>query len=176
MLKGAYHKNWAELPEPYPKPMVAQENHFYARLLTEDYAGAVSELTAINQYMNHHITSKSEHEIAELFQRIAITEMRHFEMLGTTIKLLGIVPVIGCLGNNDTEYWSSKFVYYGSGIADKLSANISHEAEAIRNYRKHQKCIDDPYIKKLLERIIMDEEHHLCLFQEAKDLYCSQFY
>ena len=72
------------------KYRVEQENRYYAKLLLEDYAGAAGELTAVTQYIYHSITSKGEAVgIAELLRKVAITEMRHFEMLGTTIQLLG---------------------------------------------------------------------------------------
>lgn len=169
-------KNWTMSSEPYPKPMVEQCNSYYAQLLFEDYAGPVSELTAISQYINHCITSRSDYDVVELIRKIAITEMRHFELLGITIQLLGSSPVIGCVNNNTMDYWSSKFVYYGNDIIDRLSANATHEANAIRNYRIHQKKIDDPYIKKLLERIISDEELHLRLLMDAKDMLCTKYY
>lgn len=39
------------LPFPYPPARVQEQNPFYAKLLTVDYCGAVSELTAITQYI-----------------------------------------------------------------------------------------------------------------------------
>lgn len=163
--------------EPYPKPMVVQRNCYYARLLLEDYAGPVGELTAINQYINHSITLRDDYGVAKLCRQVAITEMRHMELLGITIQLLGVFPEVGCKKNNDViDCWSSKFIYYGNNITDRLSANIAHEAEAIRNYRIHQKMVDDPYIKHLLDRIILDEEIHLQLFKDVKDSLCTKYY
>ena len=39
------------LPLPYPPVRVREENQFYANLLTLDYCGSVSELTAAIQYI-----------------------------------------------------------------------------------------------------------------------------
>lgn len=40
------------LPFPYPPIKVREENQFYANLLTLDYCGSVSELTAAVQYIH----------------------------------------------------------------------------------------------------------------------------
>ena len=138
------------LPVPYPEPQVVAPNAYYANLLLEDYAGVTSELTAINQYLYHHFTVNEEYEdLNELWKCISIVEMKHEAMLAETILLLGVAP----------EYRT-------------LTADIAGEKEAIQNYRKHQDLIADPYIRQLLERIIMDEEHHLKLFKQAISRHC----
>ncbi|WP_378954769.1 manganese catalase family protein [Pelosinus sp. sgz500959] len=158
------------LPDPYPIPKVVKQNYYYASLLAEDYAGMKGELTAITQYIYQYITLQNNYpDIATLAKQIAITEMYHLELLGKTIQLLGEEPIIGCAGYNTMRFWNSQFIYYGEGVYDKLYADINHEKEAIQNYKEHQQCIDDPYIKNLLERIIYDEEYHLHLFSEFQD-------
>lgn len=82
-------KSWCALPDHYPEPNVTQPNFFYATLLLEDYAGNVSELTAINQYMHHHFMFDDQYEdLAELEECIAIIEMHHLELLAESILLL----------------------------------------------------------------------------------------
>lgn len=167
------HTNrWCALPEPYPEPRVVRPNRYYAMLLLEDYAGAVSEMTAINQYFYHYLTFEGYNDIAELEECISIVEMGHLELLGETIRLLGVAPEYRTLTNNRTNYWNASYVYYGDNICDRLAADIAAEKAAIQNYRYHQYLIDDPHIKQLLERIIRDEEHHLQLFSEAAAKYC----
>ena len=81
------------LPEPYPEPRVAAPNAYYANLLLEDYAGVVSEMTAINQYLYHHFTfGEGFDELTELVECIAIIEMKHLELLAESILLLGVAP------------------------------------------------------------------------------------
>lgn len=171
---GAEHVNrWCALPVPYPEPRVVRPNQYYAMLLLEDYAGAVSELTAINQYFYHYLTFYEKYgDVAELEECVSIIEMLHLELLGKTIRLLGVEPEYRTLTNNRPVYWSASFVYYGQGICDRLAADIAAEKMAIRNYRLHQQMIDDPHVKELLERIIMDEQHHLQLFTGCMQKYC----
>lgn len=163
---------WCALPDPYPEPRVVRQNHYYAMLLLEDYVGAVSEMSAINQYFYHHITFGSYPDLARLEECISIIEMHHLALLGDTILLLGVAPQYRTLTNNRTQYWDASYVYYGSNICDRLASDIAAEKAAIQQYRYHQYLIDDPNIKELLERIIKDEEYHLKLFNEAAAKYC----
>lgn len=161
------HRRSCTLPQPYPKPEIQDRNPYYATLLLEDYAGLVSETTAVHQYLYHHFTLHRFPELAEVLECIAIVEMRHMELLAETISLLGISPEFRTLTTNIPTYWSASFVYYGIDVHDKLSADIASEQQAIHYYRYHQQLIADPHIRELLDRIILDEEFHLQLFQEA---------
>ena len=163
---------WCALPDPYPEPRVVRPNHYYAMLLLEDYVGTVSEMTAINQYFYHHLTFEKYEDLADLEECISIIEMHHLELLGETIRMLGVSPEFRTLTNNHTTFWNASYVYYGKNVCDRLASDIAAEKTAIQQYRQHQQLIDDPYIKELLERIIKDEEYHLKLFRDAADKYC----
>lgn len=168
--EGLHSKQLYSLAEPYPIPKVICENHYYASILLEDYAGIFGELTAINQYIYHYITLQDSYpEISILTRQVAITEMHHLELLGKIIQLLGELPVMHFADYDVMKFWNAKFVYYNGDVYDKLSANIKHEATAIHNYRSHQQQIDDPFIRKVLERIILDEKYHLQLFLKIRD-------
>lgn len=171
-MANAHTNRWCALPAPYPEPKVVRPNHYYAMLLLEDYAGVGGEMTAINQYFYHHLTFEQYEDLAELEECISIIEMHHLELLGETIKLLGVAPEYRTLTHNKPKYWDASYVYYGTNVCDRLAADIAAEKGAIVQYRQHQQLIEDPNIKALLERIIMDEEHHLKLFNEAVARYC----
>lgn len=158
------------LPVPYPEPRVVAPNAFYAQLLLEDYAGMASEQTAIHQYLYHHYYF--DDELREMVECIAIVEMKHMELLAETILLLGEAPEYRTLSNNYPSYWNASYVYYGTEVCDRLAADIALKQEAICIYRQHQGIISDPHIKEVLERIIMDEEHHLKLFKQAISRHC----
>jgi len=153
---------------------VAALNRQHAELLLEDYAGVVSELTAINQYLHHSFTLKGiNEEAADLEECISLVEMHHLELLAETIKLLGVDPRYRTFRNNQEIYWNAANVYYGYSLCDKLAADIASEWAAIAAYRDHQQRIGDPYVKELLERIIQDEYHHIRLFNEVMQKYCK---
>ena len=169
-------KRWCALPEPYPEPKVQGTNIYYASLLLEDYAGTISEMTAINQYIYHHLTfeKKEFEDLAELEECIAIIEMYHLELLGRTIALLGVSPEYLVIDKGKSVYWNASYVYYGKDICDRLDSDIKAEQQAIRQYREHQVLIRDPHIQELLERIIKDEEYHIKLFCQAFERYCPK--
>lgn len=160
-------------PAPYPPVRVQGPNPLYAELLLEDYAGVVSELTAINQYLHHYfVLEEVNEEVAELEECISLVEMHHLDLLAETIRLLGVDPRYRVYQNNQEIYWNASYVYYGLSLCDRLAADIAAEWAAIAAYRDHQKKIGDTYIKELLERIILDEYHHIRLFNEALTKYC----
>ncbi len=168
---------WCALPEPYPEPNVVRPNLFYAQLLLEDYAGSISEMTAINQYFHHYLALEGEYgEVAEIEECIAIIEMLHLELLGETILLLGVDPKYRTITDNKQTFWDASNVFYGTGLYDRLAADIAAEKQAIKKYRMHQQLIDDKYIRNLLERIIKDEQHHLKLFMQAASRFCPDLF
>jgi len=161
-------------PAPYPPVRVTAPNRAYAEILLEDYTGVVSEITAINQYLYHHFVLEGiNDEVADLLECVSLVEMHHMELLAETIKLLGVDPRYRVFQDSREIYWSATYVYYGLGLCDRLASDIAGEWAAIAAYRDHQSRIADPYIKALLERIIMDEYHHIQLFNEVLMKYCK---
>lgn len=159
---------------PYPEIRVVGQNPYYAQLLLDDYAGKVSEATAIMQYVHHHLqmeTLAAWQETAKLEEGISIIEMKHLEMLGQTILLLG--------GNSrycdgQQRPWTPTYIdYFDFDPCAQLRADICAEEEAIRQYLVHIQLIQDPYIQALLTRIIKDEEHHIQLLAKQLSLLCQ---
>ncbi|GEM_PF-171537 len=177
--KGRYEKRQVhgrriripEVSEPYPPIRIECPNPEYARLLFDDYAGMVSEMTAINQYLFHHYDMPEEFaEVAELLEAVSIVEMRHLEMLAELIKLLGQPPMYM---DGQGRFWDASFVAYIPGNpCEQLQADIEAEQAAIQTYRQHIAMIDDRYIKAVLARIVKDEQLHLRLFTRAYQRYC----
>lgn len=155
--------------KPYPEVKVERPNTHYAKILLQDYAGTVSEQTAINLYMYQHFLQADKwKKFADLIEEIAIVEMHHLELLGETILKLGLNPVYATFDSKTDNkiYWSSKNVNYTDKIKEMLEEDIKAETLAINQYHLHMKMIDDKYIKALLLRIIEDEVEHLEIFKE----------
>lgn len=161
-------------PVPYPEVKVTAPNTFYGKLLLKDYAGQVSELSAITQYVYHHVVLEPEFkEVADLLECISLVEMYHLEILAETILQLGVDPRYGIIERNGLEqYWNASFVYYGTSLCDRLTADIAGEWAAVANYRKHWHLINDPYIRDILDRIILDELYHIEILNQMADKYC----
>ena len=90
--------------------------------------------------------------------------MKHLDILGRLIELLGIKPIFGVLGDNSLTPWTAKYIDYSVKVKDILIQNIKHERLAIETYKKHIEIIDDEDIKAILERIIEDEIVHIKIF------------
>ncbi|MDD4187228.1 MAG: manganese catalase family protein [Bacilli bacterium] len=149
---------------PYPEIKVSRPNLDYANLLMADYAGFISELSAINQYYYHYIVLNDvDAEIANMLKNISYVEIRHFDTLAKVILLLGGDPILFA----DANYWNGDYIYYGDNILSRLEVDLQVELDAIENYQKKIELIDDPYVKNILRRIILDEEVHVRLFKKA---------
>jgi bacterioferritin len=157
---------------PYPKIKVEEINVNYGDILLEDFAGSVSELTAINLYVFQHIVSEDIFkDYSELIRGIAIVEMKHLDLLGGTIKLLGVKPVYINSFVPNGQLWNASYVDFSDNILDMIAKDIESEEQAIVQYESHINLIHDRYVRRLLERIVMDEELHIRLFNRLYKKY-----
>ena len=157
---------------PYPKIQVERPNIEYAKILSNIYAGEVSEESCIGLYIFEHISLFNTYlEYAEALKKIAIVEMHHLEILGELIDLLGMKPAFMSYDNLKKECipWNACYINYNTNIKDIIDLDIQAEENAIACYQDLLTIIKDKYITQILERIIMDEELHLSIFREFKD-------
>jgi len=127
------------------------KNEEIIALLNQDLEG---EHGAIIQYLTHAY-AMGEGEIACEIEAIAREEMRHLDWLAETIVELGGTPSLE-RGNMRLE---------GKSVADWMKNGVLLEEDAMGPYREHIKLIDNPKIKRLLRRILSDEESHRGDFQ-----------
>lgn len=154
-----------EVNMPYPPIEVEARNLNYANLLMNDYAGRNSELMAITQYSYQYIiTDERYKELSRSLECIAIVEMRHLQMLGKLILLLGGEPVYRSGGNN-AEYWSGRYPSQNRCVIELLKENIAAETKTIQTYKLRISQIGDRKIQRILSRIIQDEEKHVSIFK-----------
>jgi len=123
--------------------------------LNDDLEG---EHAAIIQYLTHAY-AMGEGEMACEIEAIAREEMRHLDWLAETIVGLGGVP---SLKRGDMRMG-------GESVADWMRNDVQQEDDAIAMYEEHIKAIDDPKIKRLLERILSDEKSHRGDFEHFVD-------
>lgn len=164
---GSYHwigdKMNCKLDKPYPPVEVERENVEYAKILLEDYAGELGEDTAIHEYLFQSLVVEKE---KNFFKEIAVVEMHHLFILGELIWKLGYCPAFYTIDSsiNCPIPWTSKYLNYSLNLRDILLEDIEREQKTIKRYQKHIEEIADPYIQKILARIIEDEELHIhCL-------------
>jgi bacterioferritin len=104
---------------------------------------------AIIQYLSHAY-AMGEGEIACEIEAMARDEMRHLDWLAETIVELGGTPSL----KRGTMRMG------GDAVPEWMRNDILLEDGAIEQYKQHIEAIDDPKIKRLLQRILADEQAH----------------
>lgn len=157
----------AMLDLPYPPIQARCRNQEYADLLTWDYCGSVSELSAITQYINNENRLCLENcTLARTLLGIAMAEMMHLQKLGELIGLLGgEVGFSAAQPGGKRQMWTPACLDLPQGTEKMLCADIEAEKAAIAQYKDHMRKIGDPYVNAVLRRIIRDEEYHIMLLQ-----------
>ncbi len=152
---------------PYPEIQVRAKNQTYANLLSADYCGATSEMSAITQYINNENRLSCEKcPLAKTILGIAMAEMMHLQKLGEMIFLLGgRVDFVAKQQNGRNVMWTPGFLSLSENARKMILADIEAEKAAISQYRMHIKVIRDDCVNRVLERIIMDEEYHIMILQ-----------
>ena len=115
-------------------------------VLNQDLEG---EHGAIIQYLIHAY-AMGEGEMACEIEAIAREEMRHLDWLAETIVELGGVPSLE----------RGKMRMGGKSVVDWMRNDVLLEKDAVDLYRDHIKLVDEPKVKRLLKRILSDEESH----------------
>ena len=104
---------------------------------------------AIIQYLAHAY-GMGEGEMACEIEAMARDEMRHLDWLAEAVVELGGVPSLE-RGTMRTG---------GAKVSEWMQNDVLLERGAIKQYQEHIDLIDDPKIKRLLKRILSDEEAH----------------
>lgn len=152
---------------PYPPLQVSERNQAYANLLSIDYCGAVSEMSAITQYINNENRLSGEKcKTAVTILGIAMAEMMHLQKLGEMIGLLGgKIDFVARHRNGRSLMWTPEFLTIPEQEKRMIEADIEAERAAINQYRVHINMIQDEFVNEVLERIILDEEYHIMILQ-----------
>lgn len=152
---------------PYPPIAVREKNQRYANLLSNDYCGSVSEMSAITQYINNENKMSCEQcPYAKIILAIAMAEMIHLQKLGQLIHLLGgEIDYTAKLPNGKVKLWTPSVLTLPDNIKQMFIAGIEFEKAAIHQYQMHINAIRDDNINAILRRIMKDEEYHIMILR-----------
>lgn len=140
---------------------IEKENVEYAKILLQDFSGDKSEETSFHNYLYQSIILDGE--LSNFFNKLAVAKMKNLQTIGKLIFLLGYQPGFYTVDSN-IDYiipWNSNNVDYNMDISNIILGNISGEMNSIKRYEKHINEIDDVYIKKILEKIIEENEANI---------------
>lgn len=150
---------------PYPPVQVRERNQSYANLLSIDYCGAVSEMSAITQYINNENRLSCEScPTARTILGIAMAEMMHLQKLGELIVLLGgKIDFTAKFHDGKRKMWTPEYLKLPEQVRNMLIADIEAEKAAINQYEAHMRMMRDDCVNAVLARIIKDEEYHIMI-------------
>ena len=150
---------------PYPETADIETDRFSASIIYPAFIGAHSELNAVIQYVYHELEFQMQDEIkiAQTLMGISVAEMHHFHLLGETLKRLGANSIF-----NDFPQCvkPSGGCVYGKVLDKMIVDDISGEMQAIQIYNSMLKNLSNQKVKRVIERIILDEELHLKVLKE----------
>lgn len=149
--------------KPYPTTDGLCPDVYSLRIISPAYASPQSELNTILQYVYHAFFFEKEghKEIADLLTGISVSEMRHFNLLGSAILALGATPVFAQYPMTGFNFYSAKYVTYSSSLRHMLEDDIRGERYAIASYTKMLKCLVNGRVRSIISRIVEDEKIHL---------------
>lgn len=152
---------------PYPPIRVKEKNENYANILSSDYCGSVSEMSAITQYINNENRMSSEQcPFAKVILSIAMAEMIHLQKLGQLIHLLGgKVDFVVKQPGGKQKMWTPAYLTLPDNIKKMIWVSVESEKATIKQYRIHMNAIRDEHINAVLSRIIKDEEYHIMILK-----------
>ncbi|RNL40955.1 bacterioferritin [Paraeggerthella hongkongensis] len=122
------------------------------------------ELTAINQYMVHAEMCEDwgYGKLHESFEKRAIAEMKHAEMLIGRILFLEGTPIVSSL--NDIKI--------GAGVAQQIDNDHAAEIDTVRNYNEAIVLagqVLDYATRDMLMSILNDEDRHVDELEDMQD-------
>ncbi|MDT8900740.1 bacterioferritin [Anaeroselena agilis] len=122
------------------------------------------ELTAINQYIVHSemCANWGYNKLHDQFEKRAIGEMKHAEMLIARILFLEGTPIVTKLNP----------IHIGADIPKQLANDHAAEAEAIAAYNAAIQLageVNDFATREILESILKDEDEHIDKIEELQD-------
>lgn len=122
------------------------------------------ELTAVSQYMVHSGMCENwgYAKLHDHFEKRAIDEMKHAEMLIGRILFLEGIPIVSELAA----------IHIGADVATQLDNDHAAELDAIKAYNKAIVVagnVADFATREMLERILKDEDRHIDKIEELRD-------
>lgn len=156
---------------PYPKIEPESRNREYALAMLSNVGSSNSEMTAVSLYFyNHVILEPSYAAFSKCFEEISIAEMHHLEMFATLSFEMGADPRLWSNRNGKMVYWTPEYNNYPREVRNVITNSIQSEQAAIRKYKAQAANIKDKNVVSILNRIILDEERHIEIFEEMLKL------
>lgn len=145
----------------YPEVRAAGRNPRYAAAMLENLGGPASEMSAVTLYFYDHLVTSDFPEVAEVFYKLSVVEMRHLDIFGTLARQLGADPRLWCRQGGRPTWWTAGYLHYSQKLGALLQVALREEQATVRKYQEQAKWIGDQNVVQNLQRIIQDERLHV---------------
>lgn len=161
----------AAIDLPYPPIQPESCRRDYALALLSNVGSDNSEMSAVCLYFYNSVILNPAHaEFAKIFHEISIVEMHHLDIFATFAYRMGVDPRMWTVQNRRTRYWTPAYNCYPRQPREVIENSIRGEEAAIRKYTRQAEVICDANIVENLNRIILDERHHIEMFHSMLEL------
>lgn len=156
--------------EAFPKIIPTKLDKDIVYKLVKINSGNKGEFTALSQYMYQHFILFHNEDVSNIYEameKIAISEMIHFENIAKKLHVSNVDPrYCKYIDNNHNmcEYWSGRYVDYVKEIKEIILSNIKLESMAIEDYKNLLNESKDENLNDIINRILKDEYSHLNYF------------
>lgn len=151
---------------PYPPIQTESRRRDYAYAMLSNIGSNHSEMTAVSLYFyNSVIVNPDYADFAQCFHKISIVEMHHLDIFASLASQMGLDPRLWSMENQGMCYWTPAYNSYPRKIREVIENSIQGEEATIQKYTRQAETICDTNIVKILKRIILDEKHHIEIFQ-----------
>lgn len=156
------------LETPYPAVRAENQRTDYAKAMLSNIGSSNSEMSAVTLYFYNSVILEAEYaDFAGCFHKIAIVEMHHMNIFATLAFQMGLDPRLWCFDSQKPVYWTPAYNYYPrQRLTEVIENAIQDEEAAIRKYSWQLEKISDENIRENLERILLDERHHIEIFHQ----------
>lgn len=156
---------------PYPPVQVRERNQDYADIISVSYCGAISEMSAVMQYINNESRMFSKRcAMGRILLGMAMAEMTHMQILAELISLLGgTICYTATHPGGQQQMWSPQCLTMPEKFDEMLQADLEREMATIDQYNMQISKIRDDYVNTVLGRIIQDEQYHIMLLRTMMD-------
>ena len=129
-------------------------------------AARVGELSDVSDYIYYSLMlGESYPTLSEMFEKMAMSEMRHFGLLGKMIIRLGGDPAVRTRHSN--PFYGKPERLDAQSVKRILTTSLEGEMAGVKNYMKLASSTADKAASALLERIAADEDHHARMLSRA---------
>lgn len=151
---------------PYPPVQTESRRKKYAYAMLSNLGGRISEMSAVSLYFYDNVLLQAKNaSYAWVFHQVSIVEMRHLHIFATLACQMGLDPRLWSKRKQGKTYWTPAYNCYSRKPRDVLKYAIQSELSAIRKYSRQAETICDANIVANLNRILLDEKHHVELFR-----------